>query len=644
MRSAQASCGSSAMIRVLLVEDDLDLTRALRESLELSPPPGVRLELSAAGTLRAAHDELRRASYDAVLLDLGLPDSQGLETLARLHDQWPRVPIVVLTGQSDETVAIDAAAQGAQDYLIKGSVDPATLVRSIRYAIERTRGEAALRRSEERLRLALAAANMGIWEWSLADDRLTISPELLDRVGVPGDAAPRTLEELLALVHDDDREAVARAAGALSPNGSQGGERFEATFRLGRRGRWVLSKGRLVEADPGLVIGTITDVTELKELEARLLHSQKLESIGRLAGGVAHDFNNLLTVILGSASLAETDPTITGTRALTHLRNIREASDRAAQLTSRLLTFARKQVVRLRAVDLSAVVRDLHDMLRRLLGEAVALELALADGLPTVRADPVQLEQVIVNLVVNARDAMPHGGRLTLETSRHVVAGGAGGAAEAEGLPPGEYVRLRVVDTGQGMSPSVLTHVFEPFFTTKEGTGTGLGLATCYGVVTQLGGQITVQSAPERGSTFTVHLPSAADRLDAPAPAPSSAPTGRETLLLVEDDPLVRQLATASLSMQGYLVLPAASAADALRLVRAGRTHVDLLVTDVVMPDGDGRELAREVRAHATVRVLFMSGYTGDALPPGEHFLQKPFTPSSLARAVRAALDGDAPS
>jgi signal transduction histidine kinase len=618
-------------IRVLLVEDDDDLASALRASLT-SCATAVNFQVTPSPTLRAALDALERASFDAVLLDLGLPDSRGLQTFARVHAAAPTVPIVVLTGDADEALAMRAASAGAQDYLVKGHVDEQMLVRSVRYAIERKRAEEALRSSEERLRLALGAASMGIWEWSVVDDQLTISPAFLGQIGVE---APRSFADLVRLVHEDDRELVASLAANLR-GAAPATERFEATFRLGRRATWVRCKGQLV---PGRgrpqVNGTIMDTTEQKELEAKLLQSQKLESIGRLAGGVAHDFNNLLTVILGSVYLAGQHPAVATSAAHAHLENVREAAERASQLTARLLAFARKQVLQLRSLDLGEIVADTEVMLRRLLGEDVALTTHIAPDVAAVRADRTQLEQVLMNLAVNARDAMPDGGTLRLTVENLPAAE----APERPGQPREEYVRLTVTDTGVGMSPAVLEHVFEPFFTTKpEGKGTGLGLATCYGIVTQLGGHIAVSSAPDLGSTFTVLLPRAHARPDPAAPGLGTAGGGRETVLLVEDDPMVRTLATTALKMHGYQVIAVGAPEQALVIARDDPRPIDLLLTDMVMPGMDGRRLAAEVLRLRPVAVLFCSGYSPESLE-GTRFIQKPFSPLALARAVREALD-----
>jgi signal transduction histidine kinase len=387
------------------------------------------------------------------------------------------------------------------------------------------------------------------------------------------------------------------------------------------------------------------DVTTRRHLEEQLRQSQKMEAVGRLAGGVAHDFNNLLTAILGYCQLLERQ--LADQESLqSDVQEIRRAGERAASLTQQLLAFSRKQVLRAALVDVNVLVADLEKMLRRMIGEDIELVTVLRDDAALVRADPNQFEQVILNLAVNARDAMPQGGRLTIETACVEL----DDAYAREHLPalPGRYVMLAVTDTGAGIDAETRTHLFEPFFTTKGvGRGTGLGLATVYGIVKQFGGYIWVYSEPGHGSTFKIYLPEARDERE-PRAAPPPAPRGgSETVLLVEDEATVRALARKALRAHGYTVLEARAGAEALD-VRAGHAGpVHLLLTDVVMPGMSGRELAERItRAHQGTRVLYMSGYTDDAvlrhgvLERGTAYIQKPFTPDVLARRVREVLDG----
>jgi signal transduction histidine kinase/ActR/RegA family two-component response regulator len=387
---------------------------------------------------------------------------------------------------------------------------------------------------------------------------------------------------------------------------------------------------------------------ELKRTQAQFLQAQKMEAVGRLAGGVAHDLNNMLTVIQFSTQLIERklrskDP------LWDHIWSIKEASDRAAQLTKHLLIFSRREVVEPRVVNLSWLVRDLSQMLRRIIGEDIELVTPLAEGLWTVKVDPSQIEQAIVNLVVNARDAMPQGGRLTIETANAEL--DEAYAARQLDVEPGAYVLLTVSDTGGGMTDEVRAHLFEPFYTTKErGKGTGLGLATVFGIVKRHEGHVGVESEVERGTVFRIYLPRAEEtgtpaRVASPRP-PARAPQGSETILVVEDDTSVRELAAYILEGQGYRVLAAGNGREALRVCDGHDGQIDLLLTDVILPEMNGRELAEQLRMRQpAARVLYMSGYSDDliadrgVLDEGLVVLSKPFTMDTLLEKVRAQLD-----
>jgi two-component system cell cycle sensor histidine kinase/response regulator CckA len=408
---------------------------------------------------------------------------------------------------------------------------------------------------------------------------------------------------------------------------------------------------RLVGNDqtaPILVIGQ--DISELRRLEHQLLLSQRMEGIGRLAGGIAHDFNNLLTAILGHAEMAQ-DDVAPSDPARGNIAEITRAAQRAADLTRQLLAFARRQIIEPRIVDLNCLVVNVDRMLRRLLGEDVELVTVQDPELWRVRIDPGQFEQVLVNLAVNARDAMPDGGTLVIETRNvHLDEDFARTHATVQAGP---HVLLAVSDTGSGMDEDVLAHIFEPFFTTKEvGKGTGLGLATCYGIVKQNRGSIWVDSEPRVGTTFRIYLPRAdaapvqpADATDAPAVLKSE---GHETVMLVEDEALVRNLAADALRRHGYQVLSASTGLEALDLAGQALHSIDVLVTDVVMPQMGGEQLARRLLAERpALKVLFISGYTDLAvlqhgsLLAGTALLQKPFTPGQLVQRVRQLLDAD---
>jgi two-component system cell cycle sensor histidine kinase/response regulator CckA len=384
----------------------------------------------------------------------------------------------------------------------------------------------------------------------------------------------------------------------------------------------------------------------LRESEARLLQSQKIEGIGRLAGGIAHDFNNLLTVINSYSEMLLGDVGFDNLFVRNGLGQIREAGHRAALLTRQLLAFTRQQVLEPKILDLNESVSNMAKLLRRLIGEDITLMLCPHPALGRVKLDPGQVEQIIMNLAVNARDAMSGGGQLTIET-RNVELDRAQ-ADQHPSVEPGSYVMLGVRDTGEGMDANTQTHMFEPFFTTKApGKGTGLGLATVYGIVKQSGGSIGVSSNLGKGTTFNIYFPrieGAAERFE-PISTPNDALRGSETILLVEDEEMVRALAQAILERNGYTVLAAKSGNDALHFAQAGPQAIHLLLTDMVMPDMNGAELAQHVLAICpAIKVLYMSGYTSKALTstvawePGSAFLQKPFTPQTLGHKVREIL------
>ena len=387
----------------------------------------------------------------------------------------------------------------------------------------------------------------------------------------------------------------------------------------------------------------------LHESEERLRHAQKMEAIGRLAGGVAHDFNNLLTAIIGYADMIAMDSRQDNVRL--EAEQIRKAGEQAASLTRQLLAFSRKQILQPRVIDLFALVDDMKKLLQRVIGEHIELRVETSGEEARVRADATQLEQVVLNLAVNARDAMPQGGVVRVHVGRATVDQTLTDGSLA--LTPGEYVTLTVEDAGCGMDAQTRARIFEPFFTTKNpGKGTGLGLATVYGVVQQSGGIVTVRSSPGEGSTFIVYLPAESAPIDRPrevAPGPTRS-RASETVLVVEDDSIVRELICEVLRKQGYVVLCASTGQEGLRLARKHRGEVELLISDVIMPELGGPQLARELlNEQPAIKVLFVSGYSDDevaeqgVLPADVRYLEKPFSPEDLARKVREVLDEPAP-
>jgi len=520
---------------------------------------------------------------------------------------------------------------------------PLRLVGGMLDITERKRAEAALRRSEKQYRVFFEASGSPMWVCDVETLRfLAVNEAAVTSYGYTG-------EEFLSMTAADLRapEDVPEPADASTayPDGAsqtgivrhrtKDGRLLDVSITM----HVIDFEGRRAQ----LVVGY--DVTEQRRLEDRLRQSQKMQAVGQLAGGIAHDFNNLLTVISGYGALA-LDRLRSGADPSEEIEEVRRAGDRAAALTRQLLAFSRQQVLQPVVLDLNSVIAELERLLGRVIGEDVELIASLEPELAPVRADPNQIEQVIMNLAVNARDAMPDGGKLMIETANVVV---DEASVDEHQIPSGAYVVLAVTDTGIGLDQEVRVRMFEPFFTTKEpGKGTGLGLSTVYGIVEQSGGHIRVTSEPGRGAAFRVYLPSAVPVAERPAgrgPA-HAADGGSETILLAEDEPVVAALVQEILEQAGYTIVAARSGAEALEAAAAHEGDIDLLLTDVVMPTMRGPELARRLlRERRGVKVLFMSGYTEravsdrDALPDGQDFLGKPFSPSELTARARALLD-----
>jgi two-component system, cell cycle sensor histidine kinase and response regulator CckA len=510
-------------------------------------------------------------------------------------------------------------------------------------AIENKRTEQALRRSEARYRSLVQSSVYGIYRSSLEGKFLDVNPALVAMLGY--DSA----EEVLAL--DPQKDVFVNA-----PEQARLMDEFRRTGRMdGIEVKWkrkngsavtVRISGRAVSSadEPADVLEAIAeDVTERRVLEDQFRQAQKMEAVGRLAGGIAHDFNNLLMVISGYTEVAlgqmgEEDPL----RSKVHA--IQLASDRATMLTRQLLAFSRKQMLELKVIDVNAIVQDMERLLRPLIGERIELSTKLAADAGRTRADAGQLEQVLMNLVVNSKDAMPQGGKIEIETRSVTLDDTHRG--EQTFIRTGSYVVVSVIDNGMGMDKETQSRIFEPFFTTKEkGKGTGLGLSTVYGIVKQSGGYILVQSELQHGTTFHIYLPRVEEELESkgPTPAARSADTGTETVLLVEDEESVRQLVRETLEAKGYRVLEAENGEAALHAVASQSGPIHLLITDVVMPNMGGHELAeRLLEERPTMKVIYLSGYTEEALVEGKidgkAFLQKPFTLQTLSRKVREVL------
>ncbi len=631
-------------VRILLLEDvwaDAELVKGeLRKA-------GLQFTARRVTTQPEFERALREFRPDLIIADHNLPQFNGAAALAIARQMALAAPFILLTGSLDEETAVEYMKAGATDYILKDRL--ARLGPAVRAALDRKRMKQQLDEREEYFRSLIEQA-MDIIAVLDAEGAIRYaSPSVLPLLGY----APEDLVGLsiFALVHPDDVDETLRvfSEGVAT---RQGGRFLELRLRH-KDGtfRHLEAIGRYLLDDPlvqGVVINA-RDVTERRTLERQFLQAQKMEAVGRLAGGVAHDFNNLLTAILGYADLLlDGLPTLSPLRP--DLEEIRKAANRAGALTRQLLAFSRKQVLEMRVLDLNELVADVDKMLRRLLGEDIDVLTKLDPALGAVRADAGQLEQVIVNLAVNARDAMPEGGRLTIETRNAELDDSY--VREHVPVQPGRYVMLAVSDTGTGMSAETMSHVFEPFFTTKEaGKGTGLGLATVYGIVKQSGGYVWCYSERgeqgEGGTTFKVYLP----RVDAPLdqfPARAAHPRtlGSETILLVEDEVGLRALTRRLLEKHGYMVLEAGTTDGALALARGHVGPIHLLLADVVLRGASGPTLAGELLSRrADLKVLFMSGYTEDAivhrgvLAPNTAFINKPFWGENLAAKVREVLD-----
>jgi len=501
--------------------------------------------------------------------------------------------------------------------------------------------------SEERMRFAMENANVGIWDMDYATGVLRWSEILEAQYGLQPRTFGGTFEAFRERIHPDDRSSVLESIGKASTLGTD----FTTAHRIVRPDgtvRWLRGAGRIVlgeHGEPIRGVGVSMDETERHMMEARYQQSQKMEAIGRLAGGVAHDFNNLLTAILAHCELISADHH-PGDPHQADVEGIQKAASRAAGLTRQLLAFSRKQIIEPTLLNLDVVVAELQPMLERVIGEDVKILTSLQSGLARVKADRGQVEQVIVNLAVNARDAMPAGGTLTIGSASVFL--DEQDADARRSVPPGDYVALTVTDTGTGITPEAQAHLFEPFFTTKEvGKGTGLGLATVHGSVIASGGSIEVSSEVGVGTSFKVYYPKAgaADtEVEAPRPV-GRLPGGTETVLVVEDEAPLRELTRRLLERLGYTVLLAKDAEEALELSE-GDASIDVVLTDVVMPRVSGPELTRQlVERRPLLKVIYMSGYTDDAivhhgiLEPGISFVNKPFSSETLGRKIRQALD-----
>ena len=644
-------------LRLLVVEDSEDDAALLLRELA---GRGWDVDHERVETAEAMREALSRREWDLVISDFSMPTFSAMGALEVLRGTGLELPCIIASGTIGEEAAVEALKAGAGDFIVKGKFS------RLGPAIERELREAAARRE---LRLAEA-------ERARTTRELTLFRELVDHssdaVMVVDPSSGRfldvnetayrglgyTREEYLSMSVFDVNPAVDTATfrELIEEMRRNGVRRWEGTRRRKDGSTFPVElSARYVELDRDYVVTVTRDITERKNAEAtharledQLRQAQKMEAVGQLAGGVAHDFNNVLSVILSYAEMmgADLKP---GEPLRNDIEEIRLAALRAATLTRQLLAFSRKQVLEARVLDLNQSIAAMEIMLRRILGAGVALTVLPASGLWNVKADPGQIEQIMMNLVVNARDAMPGTGKVSIETQN--VELDEEYARDHHDVRPGSYVKLAVTDTGVGISKETVARIFEPFFTTKEaGKGTGLGLATVFGIVKQSGGHIWVYSEPDHGTTFKIYLPrvsGAAEVRPSQQPEVDTSP-GTETILLVEDDDQVRAVARSILRRRGYVVLEAPNGGEALLICEQHTAWIHLLLTDVILPRMSGRQLAERLAAmRPEMKVLFMSGYTDDAilqhgiLESGVAYLQKPLTPASLTRKVRDVLRGE---
>lgn len=635
-------------IPVLIVDDDTAYVSFLREAF--AGGEGPRIEISHVTHLRDVLPALESTHPLVVLLDVNLPDGNGLQWLRRTRGQIDAA-VIVLTSIAGYAAGPNIV-EGAQDFIVKSDVDPEQLARVLHYAADRERARREIVRSREYFQSLIEQARDLI---TVVDERGIIlyqSPGTKRLLGIPPEAFVG--KSLLEIV--DERQAV-RGRHLLEAvlSGSENVPTGEFQIRRDDGSiRFIDVVASRIAPENGVrrVVLNSRDVTERKRAEDQLrqrdemlLRAQKMEAVGRLAGGIAHYFSNVLTVVIASCErLHDTVPA--DSESEREVERILRNCERAASLVRQLLAFSRQQTLAPRPIDLGRLIGESADLLKPFIGEHIELAIDVAPGLHAVEADPGQIEQVLMNLAINARDAMADGGRLDVRVQRTTV--DEAFAEQHPPQPPGEYVLLEVTDTGHGMDLATQEHAFEPFFTTKDAAqGSGLGLSTVYGIIKQSGGYIWIDSEPGAGTTFNVYMPPTARAPVEvePVPVRPQRKLKQKTVLLTEDEDDVRELIHDMLTAHGYNVLSARDPADALMRASSFKGTIDLLLTDVVMPGGNGRDLARTLTAtRPGTKVLYISGYPehgaqpGSVLEPGAPFLAKPFTREVLLQKIRELL------
>jgi PAS domain S-box-containing protein len=631
--------------RILLIEEDSGLTQRIRGMFSLGQEPV--FEVEAVKSLQAVAPKLASEKFDAVLVGLPVRGGNKNAGMIEIRSHCGSFPIVVLVSRNRGALGKQFVKEGATECLLKESINRDSLRIALRYAIEREEAESAARQIEQRFRDLFENTKDVLFTLDLNGNITALNRSGEELLGLSrSEALKLNIKSIVAPEHQTTCHEMMQRILDGEPL-----QHFEINL-IGKDGRKVIfeASARLIQfgGKKEGVQGIARDVTERRHLENISRQSQKFEAIGRFSGGLAHDFNNLLCVISGHAEVLSErlDPTDS---VINHVHQIKKAADSAAALTRQLLAFSCKQVIHPRTMALNSIILETGKLLGRLIGEHIIFVTALDPALGHVRVDPVQVEQVLMNLVLNARDAMTQGGKLTIETSN--VSLDENQKSKHSYVPAGNYVQVSVTDTGCGMTEETLSRIFEPFYTTKErGKGTGLGLATVYGIIKQSGGFIWVYSELGHGTSFKIYLP----RVDTPlTPLRPSKPlkgvqTGTETVLLVEDAEPLRTLTKEILERSGYIVLEAANGIEAIEVANNSHAAIDLLLTDVIMPNMGGERLAAELlRIRPSLKVLYMSGYPNDGmawsgtLASAVALLEKPFTREILMRRLRQVLDGE---
>lgn len=643
---SESSAGHAPETSILLLEDNPADAKLMLRQLKQA---GFNVHDDIAKSAEEFKQFAISRDYNLVLADYYVPGWTGLDALRWLRKSGYTVPLILVTGSLGDELAVECLRQGASDYVLKEKMErlPLAVTRALReqqLRDERDRAESDLRLSERQYRLLFNANPQPMWVYDLESLRfLAVNDSAVNHYGY-------SRQEFLSLTIKDIRppEDIPKLLASVEATRDQQHTADAVIWRHRKKDGKIayvrITEGRLFFANRGAALVSVEDVTERQVLEQQFQQAQKMEAVGRLAGGVAHDFNNLLMVISSSAQLIQ-DRKHDSAAIDKYAIQIRHTTDKAATLTRQLLAFGRQQMLQPTVLDLNSIVKDLFKMLPRLLGEDIEIVLGLHPDLWRVSADRGQIEQVIMNLAVNARDAMPTGGKLTIETANVELDGGYTERHRIQ-AKPGSYVMLAVTDTGTGMSAEIQSRIFEPFFTTKElGKGTGLGLATVYGIVKQSEGLIWVYSEVSRGSSFKVYLPRVVGELELKQQPLDEIPVhGSETILLVEDEESLRKVSAEYLESKGYRVLEAKDGNTAIRISETCPDKLDVLITDMVMPGIGGRELAQAILAkRSDMRVIYVSGYADQTVAheiAGDQFafLQKPFSLKLLATQIRRLL------